>query len=183
MQTSLTNLDDEIYHGTRIRPSILFLPPRTSSTLVRPSKYLVLTLTSYQIPYLYQISSSLRSSSFLSLHLHSIRGEKVARREACSIVVRQHYSRSRYARGVEPSFKRPPSIRRQHRYDYVSNGRSVGREKHDSTRDFSGCERSFSSTTMIERVFHPSMTRLPREIDVISRGLCVSLLHCWNEST
>lgn len=135
MQTSLTNLRRRnlSWNTHSSEYPALFLPPRTSSTLVRPSKYLVL-ITSYQISNFLQ--STKQVSSLHLSPLDSARGEKVARREACSIVVRQHYSRSRYARGVEPSFKRPPSIRRQHRYDYVSNGR----EKHDSTRDFSGCE-------------------------------------------
>lgn len=63
---------------------------------------------------------------------------------------------------------RPPSIRRQHRYTITF------RTKHDSTArgvslNLSSCA---SFTTVVEshsrRVFHPSMTRLPREIDVIS---------------
>lgn len=126
MQTSLTNLRRRnlSWNTHSSEYPALFLPPRTSSTLVRPSKYLVL-ITSYQISNFLQ--STKQVSSLHLSPLDSARGEKVAKREACSIVVRQHYSRSRYARGVEPSFKRPPSIRRQHRYDYVSNGRSVGR--------------------------------------------------------
>lgn len=158
-----------------VRVSCPFPSP---STLVRPSKYLVL-ITSYQISNFLQSTNQV-SSLHLS-PLDSARGEKVARREACSIVVRQHYSRSRYARG-----SRRLSVHRRFEGSIGTiTFQTVGRS--GETRFDEGFLRmrtsSFSSTTMVERVFHPSMTRLPCEIDVISRGLCVSLLRCWNEST
>lgn len=127
------------------------------------------------------------SSRLLSLPL------EVARREACGIVVRQHYPRSRYAlvtrEGSWSSRLMPStSIRRQHRYTITFQTRS-GETRFDETRRVSPnlpapLHSSTTSQSHSRTTSHPSVARhwLPREIDVISRGLCVITSLRSNES-
>lgn len=127
------------------------------------------------------------SSRLLSLPL------EVARREACGIVVRQHYPRSRYAlvtrEGSWSSRLMPStSIRRQHRYTITFQTRS-GETRFDETRGVSPnlpapLHSSTTSQSHSRTTSYPSMARhwLPREIDVISRGLRVITSLRPNES-